>query len=183
MTALKYQLVLSPVPVCHNHWHPIWMLKVPFGITPPMPNASQQSLHPKHPAMMHRLYIALVRFGHKTAMTFGYVHEKITPGRSVQPVWQWQRWFHIADTLKSCAFLSDLFSCSLSVLLLQVNSDKIYWQRNADGTFSQIFSEKNTVGHFISTKAVGSDERNDITHLYKYPEGLIKWIAQTEMFI
>ncbi|XP_061550020.1 protein-glutamine gamma-glutamyltransferase K [Phycodurus eques] len=53
----------------------------------------------------------------------------------------------------------------------EVNSDKIYWQRNLDGTFSQIHSEKKTVGHFISTKAVGSDERADITHLYKYQEG------------
>ncbi|XP_020499452.2 protein-glutamine gamma-glutamyltransferase K-like [Labrus bergylta] len=53
----------------------------------------------------------------------------------------------------------------------EVNSDKIYWQRNTDGTFSMIYSEKKTVGHFISTKAVGSDERMDITHLYKHPEG------------
>ncbi|XP_069006743.1 protein-glutamine gamma-glutamyltransferase K-like [Embiotoca jacksoni] len=53
----------------------------------------------------------------------------------------------------------------------EVNSDKIYWQRNADGTFSQIYSEKKVVGHYISTKAVGSDERNDITHIYKHPEG------------
>uniref|UniRef100_A0A3P8T927 Protein-glutamine gamma-glutamyltransferase K n=1 Tax=Amphiprion percula TaxID=161767 RepID=A0A3P8T927_AMPPE len=53
----------------------------------------------------------------------------------------------------------------------EVNSDKIYWQRNVDGTFSQIYSEKKVVGHLISTKAVGSDERNDITHLYKHPEG------------
>ncbi|XP_073333257.1 protein-glutamine gamma-glutamyltransferase K-like [Pagrus major] len=53
----------------------------------------------------------------------------------------------------------------------EVNSDKIYWQRNVDGTFSQIYSEKKTMGHLISTKAVGSDERHDITHLYKHPEG------------
>uniref|UniRef100_A0A7N6ASJ3 Protein-glutamine gamma-glutamyltransferase K n=1 Tax=Anabas testudineus TaxID=64144 RepID=A0A7N6ASJ3_ANATE len=53
----------------------------------------------------------------------------------------------------------------------EVNSDKIYWQKNANGTFTQIYSEKKTVGHYISTKAVGSDERNDITDLYKYPEG------------
>uniref|UniRef100_A0AAV2KWB5 Protein-glutamine gamma-glutamyltransferase K n=1 Tax=Knipowitschia caucasica TaxID=637954 RepID=A0AAV2KWB5_KNICA len=52
----------------------------------------------------------------------------------------------------------------------EVNSDKIYWQRKIDGTFSQIYSEKKAVGHCISTKAVGSDERNDITHLYKHPE-------------
>ncbi|GAA6222378.1 protein-glutamine gamma-glutamyltransferase K-like [Lates japonicus] len=53
----------------------------------------------------------------------------------------------------------------------EVNSDKIYWQRNLDGTFSQIHSEKKAVGHYISTKAVGSDERADITHLYKHQEG------------
>ena len=63
-----------------------------------------------------------------------------------------------------------MLSCCPAVHL-QVNSDKIYWQKNADGTFSQIFSEKKVVGHSISTKAVGSDERMDITYLYKYPEG------------
>lgn len=55
--------------------------------------------------------------------------------------------------------------------VIQVNSDKIYWQKKADGTFSQIYSEKKAVGHFISTKAVGCDERADITHLYKHQEG------------
>ncbi|XP_029003262.1 protein-glutamine gamma-glutamyltransferase K-like [Betta splendens] len=53
----------------------------------------------------------------------------------------------------------------------EVNSDKIYWQRNANGTFTQIYDEKKIVGHNISTKAVGSDIRADITDLYKYPEG------------
>lgn len=71
---------------------------------------------------------------------------------------------------------SELYFLTPSLLLHlpQVNSDKIYWQRNVDGTFSQIYSEKKTVGHFISTKAVGSEERNDITHLYKHPEGTSK---------
>ncbi|XP_027006519.1 protein-glutamine gamma-glutamyltransferase K [Tachysurus fulvidraco] len=53
----------------------------------------------------------------------------------------------------------------------EVNSDKIYWQKNLDGNFSKIRIEKNAVGHCISTKAVGSDQRSDITHLYKHPEG------------
>uniref|UniRef100_A0A3B3ILZ2 Protein-glutamine gamma-glutamyltransferase K n=1 Tax=Oryzias latipes TaxID=8090 RepID=A0A3B3ILZ2_ORYLA len=53
----------------------------------------------------------------------------------------------------------------------EVNSDRILWQRNADGTYSKIFTEKKVVGCNISTKAVGSDERNDITHMYKYAEG------------
>uniref|UniRef100_A0A8D0CN88 Protein-glutamine gamma-glutamyltransferase K n=1 Tax=Scleropages formosus TaxID=113540 RepID=A0A8D0CN88_SCLFO len=56
-------------------------------------------------------------------------------------------------------------------LFAEVNSDKIYWQRNPDGTFSQIHSEKNTVGHCIITKAVGSHDSNDITLLYKHEEG------------
>ncbi|TSL61139.1 Protein-glutamine gamma-glutamyltransferase K [Bagarius yarrelli] len=53
----------------------------------------------------------------------------------------------------------------------EVNSDRIFWQRNPDGTFTQANIEKNVVGHSISTKAVGSDKREDITHLYKHPEG------------
>uniref|UniRef100_A0A8C2XBA0 Protein-glutamine gamma-glutamyltransferase K n=1 Tax=Cyclopterus lumpus TaxID=8103 RepID=A0A8C2XBA0_CYCLU len=53
----------------------------------------------------------------------------------------------------------------------EVNSDKIFWQKNLDATFSQIHSEKKAVGHCISTKAVGSDERADVTHLYKHQEG------------
>ncbi|XP_060792811.1 protein-glutamine gamma-glutamyltransferase K-like [Neoarius graeffei] len=53
----------------------------------------------------------------------------------------------------------------------EVNSDKIYWQRQYDGSYVKIFCEERVVGRNISTKAVGSDRRQDITHLYKYPEG------------
>lgn len=52
----------------------------------------------------------------------------------------------------------------------EVNSDKVYWQRTADGTFTPVHIKKNAIGHCISTKAVGSDEREDITHLYKHAE-------------
>lgn len=70
---------------------------------------------------------------------------------------------------------SNPISLSWSVSSIsQVNSDKIYWQKNADGTFTQIYSEKKIVGISISTKAVGSNECSDITHLYKHPEGSIK---------
>ncbi|KAM6938006.1 protein-glutamine gamma-glutamyltransferase K-like [Lycodopsis pacificus] len=61
-----------------------------------------------------------------------------------------------------------------SFVFAEVNSDKIYWQRNTDGTFSQIYSEKKLVGRFISTKAVGTDERIDITDLYKHTEGSVQ---------
>ncbi|XP_060749811.1 protein-glutamine gamma-glutamyltransferase K-like [Tachysurus vachellii] len=53
----------------------------------------------------------------------------------------------------------------------EVNSDRIYWQRNIDGTFTQTSVQKSVVGCNISTKAVESDQREDITHLYKHPEG------------
>uniref|UniRef100_A0A8C2E375 Protein-glutamine gamma-glutamyltransferase K n=1 Tax=Cyprinus carpio TaxID=7962 RepID=A0A8C2E375_CYPCA len=53
----------------------------------------------------------------------------------------------------------------------EVNSDIVFWQRTACGTFAVIHVDKNAVGHCISTKAVGSDKRVDITHHYKHPEG------------
>ncbi|MBN3283191.1 TGM1 glutamyltransferase, partial [Polyodon spathula] len=56
-------------------------------------------------------------------------------------------------------------------IFAEVNSDKIYWQRQTDGSFTKVFTEKKAVGHYISTKAVGSEEREDITDLYKHPEG------------
>ncbi|KAK2885303.1 hypothetical protein Q8A67_016140 [Cirrhinus molitorella] len=57
------------------------------------------------------------------------------------------------------------------LLFAGVNSDKVYWQRKENENFAVIHVEKNAVGHSISTKAVGSDQRVDITHLYKHPEG------------
>uniref|UniRef100_A0A673HG86 Protein-glutamine gamma-glutamyltransferase K n=1 Tax=Sinocyclocheilus rhinocerous TaxID=307959 RepID=A0A673HG86_9TELE len=57
------------------------------------------------------------------------------------------------------------------LLFAGVNSDKVYWQCKVNENFAVIQVEKNAVGHCISTKAVGSDQRVDITHLYKHPEG------------
>lgn len=54
---------------------------------------------------------------------------------------------------------------------LQVNSDKVYWQRQRDGTFKIVYVEEKAIGHLISTKAVGSQQRQDITDIYKHPEG------------
>nr|XP_055043405.1 protein-glutamine gamma-glutamyltransferase K-like [Misgurnus anguillicaudatus] len=53
----------------------------------------------------------------------------------------------------------------------EVNSDIVFWQRTACGTFAVVHVDKNAVGHCISTKAVGTDKRVDITHHYKHPEG------------
>ncbi|XP_073679868.1 protein-glutamine gamma-glutamyltransferase K-like [Garra rufa] len=56
-------------------------------------------------------------------------------------------------------------------LFAEVNNDKVYWQRKSNGTFGVVHVEKDVGGHCISTKAVGSDQRVDITNLYKHPCG------------
>ncbi|XP_072885304.1 protein-glutamine gamma-glutamyltransferase K-like [Hemitrygon akajei] len=56
-------------------------------------------------------------------------------------------------------------------IFAEVNSDKVYWQRQTNGQFQKLLVQQKVVGHNISTKAVGSDEREDITLLYKYQEG------------
>ncbi|XP_069618484.1 protein-glutamine gamma-glutamyltransferase K [Ranitomeya imitator] len=56
-------------------------------------------------------------------------------------------------------------------LFAEVNSDKVFYQRTANGKFKKVHVEERAVGHCISTKAVGSNAREDITYLYKHPEG------------
>uniref|UniRef100_A0A8C5Q839 Protein-glutamine gamma-glutamyltransferase K n=1 Tax=Leptobrachium leishanense TaxID=445787 RepID=A0A8C5Q839_9ANUR len=53
----------------------------------------------------------------------------------------------------------------------EVNSDKCFFQRMPNGQFKKVHVEERAVGHCISTKAVGSYARQDITYMYKYPEG------------
>ncbi|XP_053117285.1 protein-glutamine gamma-glutamyltransferase K [Hemicordylus capensis] len=58
-----------------------------------------------------------------------------------------------------------------SFCFAEVNSDKVYWQRQSDGSFKIVYVEEKAIGHLISTKAVGSHKRDDITDIYKHPEG------------
>ncbi|PAA65029.1 hypothetical protein BOX15_Mlig008155g1 [Macrostomum lignano] len=53
----------------------------------------------------------------------------------------------------------------------EVNACIKHWVRSADGSLNEVFSDPTKVGQFVSTKAVGSSDRQDITLLYKYPEG------------
>ncbi|KAM9329581.1 protein-glutamine gamma-glutamyltransferase K [Gastrophryne carolinensis] len=53
----------------------------------------------------------------------------------------------------------------------EVNSDKVFYQQMPNGKFKKVHVEERAVGHYISTKAVGSNAREDITYLYKHPEG------------
>ncbi|XP_052540204.1 protein-glutamine gamma-glutamyltransferase 2 isoform X2 [Tympanuchus pallidicinctus] len=52
----------------------------------------------------------------------------------------------------------------------EVNADVVYWivQNNGEQRKS---THSSVVGKNISTKSVGRDSREDITHTYKYPEG------------
>lgn len=45
------------------------------------------------------------------------------------------------------------------------------WFRQEDGSLHKSLNNSLVVGLKISTKGVGRDEREDITHTYKYPEG------------
>ncbi|XP_034724648.1 protein-glutamine gamma-glutamyltransferase 5-like [Etheostoma cragini] len=56
----------------------------------------------------------------------------------------------------------------------EVNADCIQWLVKADGSKVKIFSDTARVGQNISTKAVGSNKRVNITDSYKYREGTEK---------
>ncbi|XP_015415718.1 PREDICTED: protein-glutamine gamma-glutamyltransferase E [Myotis davidii] len=57
-------------------------------------------------------------------------------------------------------------------IFAEVNADRITWIYDARrNTQKQNSSDTNTIGRYISTKAVGSYSRMDVTEKYKYPEG------------
>uniref|UniRef100_A0A803YID1 protein-glutamine gamma-glutamyltransferase n=1 Tax=Meleagris gallopavo TaxID=9103 RepID=A0A803YID1_MELGA len=53
----------------------------------------------------------------------------------------------------------------------EVNADCNRWIVYNDGTKKRVYCDTEIIGRFISTKAVGSNSRVDITYNYKYPEG------------
>ena len=54
----------------------------------------------------------------------------------------------------------------------EVNADRITWIYNsANNSKKQNYVDTQSVGKYISTKAVGSRSRMDVTDKYKYPEG------------
>ncbi|NXF08996.1 TGM3 glutamyltransferase, partial [Smithornis capensis] len=57
----------------------------------------------------------------------------------------------------------------------EVNADCMYWNYDsATGKKTLIFSKSTEIGESISTKAVGRDDRVDVTKDYKYEEGTTK---------
>lgn len=53
----------------------------------------------------------------------------------------------------------------------EVNADYVTWLWHEDESRERVYSDTKKIGRCLSTKAVGSDSRVDITGLYKYPEG------------
>ncbi|XP_007932881.1 protein-glutamine gamma-glutamyltransferase 6 [Orycteropus afer afer] len=53
----------------------------------------------------------------------------------------------------------------------EVNADYITWLWHENESRERVYSDTKKIGRCISTKAVGSNSRMDITGLYKYPEG------------
>uniref|UniRef100_A0A8D3D5S1 Protein-glutamine gamma-glutamyltransferase 2 n=1 Tax=Scophthalmus maximus TaxID=52904 RepID=A0A8D3D5S1_SCOMX len=62
------------------------------------------------------------------------------------------------------------FKYDAPFVFAEVNADTITYTKKNDGSISKVITTT-AVGQKISTKSVGSDAREDITHLYKYPEG------------
>ncbi|XP_038606499.1 protein-glutamine gamma-glutamyltransferase 2 [Tachyglossus aculeatus] len=56
-------------------------------------------------------------------------------------------------------------------IFAEVNADVVHWFQESDGSRRKYSSDPRLVGKSISTKSVGTDQRQDITHCYKYPEG------------
>ncbi|NXC78828.1 TGM1 glutamyltransferase, partial [Anhinga anhinga] len=52
----------------------------------------------------------------------------------------------------------------------EVNSDKVYWQRQPNGAFEVVHVEEGAIGRRISTLGVPPGARTDITYQYKHPE-------------
>lgn len=58
-----------------------------------------------------------------------------------------------------------------SFVFAAVNADCVTWIHYSNKRKERIYSNTRKIGKFISTKAVGTNSRVDVTDNYKYPEG------------
>ena len=58
-----------------------------------------------------------------------------------------------------------------SVFHSQVNADVRYYTVNSDNSLTLSDVDTSHVGKNISTKAIGSSDRHDVTNVYKFKEG------------
>lgn len=66
---------------------------------------------------------------------------------------------------------SALLMIILWYMILQVNADVRYYIVNSDNTLTLVDVDTAHVGKSISTKAIGSSDRHDVTDQYKFEEG------------
>ncbi|KAJ0069509.1 hypothetical protein NL108_008461, partial [Boleophthalmus pectinirostris] len=59
-------------------------------------------------------------------------------------------------------------------IFAEVNADIVEWIVRSDGQKQKVKVDERYVGSYISTKSVWSDQREDVTQNYKYPEGSIQ---------
>ncbi|NXP75138.1 TGM3L glutamyltransferase, partial [Ramphastos sulfuratus] len=57
-----------------------------------------------------------------------------------------------------------------SFVFAAVNADYVTWIHHSKKRKERIYSDTRRIGKFISTKAVGTNSRVDVTASYKYPE-------------
>ena len=56
-------------------------------------------------------------------------------------------------------------------MFAEVHGDRVHWTLDQEGNMSPIAQEDKLIGKCISTKAVSTISREDLTNNYKYPEG------------
>ncbi|XP_008291240.1 protein-glutamine gamma-glutamyltransferase 5 [Stegastes partitus] len=66
------------------------------------------------------------------------------------------------------------FKYDVPFVFAEVNADCIDWLVGSEGELYPLNSDTKRVGQFISTKCVGSKQREDITNTYKHAEGSYK---------
>ena len=59
-----------------------------------------------------------------------------------------------------------------SFVFAEVNGDRVFWEVKEDGSMDVIGVDKKCIGKMIITKAVGKNDREDITNNYKHSEGI-----------
>lgn len=57
-------------------------------------------------------------------------------------------------------------------LFAEVNGDRVFWTVDSEGNMTPVFRDYDVVGKFMSTKAVNTISRDDVTSKYKHEAGI-----------
>lgn len=60
-------------------------------------------------------------------------------------------------------------------LFAEVNGDRVFWTVDSEGNMTPVFKDIDVVGKFMSTKAVNTISRDDVTSKYKHETGIRVW--------